>query len=293
MEQQPLFLKTISPTKTRLDVFTEKATQALKGLDADTVHRTRIATRRLRVALAYVRPFYPEPEIRRLRMVLRQVNRWLGDIRTLDVNRKLLQEEKTRSGRLLHHREMIEVIEKALERDRKDALSRRPPLFSAEGLERIEHEIKLLLAAPDVSATTEDLQAAGADLLMDLQQATRKRWKRYSRKESKKALHGLRIAVKQLRYALEIYDEHHGLGDRESLRRLVKLQDRLGGVHDLEAFLAWVKRSRSLQIVALRSRRIRDERGDLLKEWGRITHKKEEKLLESLCRKGRKPWKFI
>ena len=50
-------------------------------------------------------------------------------------------------------------------------------------------------------------------------------------------LHGVRIAAKKLRYAMELAHELRLLSSRRPLRRLERMQDTLGHLHDLQILL--------------------------------------------------------
>jgi CHAD domain-containing protein len=52
---------------------------------AETIHNTRVATRRLRAALRHLEPCFMAQESERLRLEVRRIARLLGQVRDLDI----------------------------------------------------------------------------------------------------------------------------------------------------------------------------------------------------------------
>ena len=214
---------------------------ARKG-DVNGVHQARVATRRLREAL----PLLAKRRVgRKLRKQVRRLTRGLGPVRELDVAlmtldqihasgdapeggvrrlREVIGEER---GRLLV--EMIRQIDRLdLKKLQKKVLAARLPAGSAKGGTRGDRR-PLDQADARAARRAEDVRAA-IDNAAGIYLADR--------------LHAVRIAVKKLRYAMEIARELRASRAQARLRTLRRVQDLLGRMHDLEVLIA---RTRALQ----------------------------------------------
>ena len=219
-----------------------RALPAARKGDVNGVHQARVATRRLREAL----PLLAKRRVgRKLRKQVRRLTRGLGPVRELDVAlmtldqihasgdapeggvrrlRDVIGEER---GRLLV--EMIRRIDRFdLKKLQKKALADRPPETSGKGGTR-RGRTPLEQADARASRRGEDVRAA-IDNAAGIYLADR--------------LHAVRIAVKKLRYAMEIAHELRASRAQARLRTLRRVQDLLGRMHDLEVLIA---RTRALQ----------------------------------------------
>jgi len=214
---------------------------ARKG-DVNGVHQARVATRRLREAL----PLLAKRRVgRKLRKQVRRVTRGLGPVRELDVAlltldqihasgdapeggvrrlREVIGEER---GRLLV--EMIRQIDRLdLKKLQKKTLVNRSYGAPGKGATRASRK-PLEQADARVARRAEDLRAA-IDNAAGIYLADR--------------LHAVRIAVKKLRYTMEIARELRASRAQARLRTLKRVQELLGRMHDLEVLIA---RTRALQ----------------------------------------------
>ncbi len=212
--------------------------------DVTAIHQARVATRRLREALPLMTT---GASGRKLERIVRRVTRSLGPVRELDVALLMLEDlaaskEVPRAGvlslqqvireeRRLLHRDLVRSLERcnlaklekksvAAARDRDDGAGGRPRTRDPQRLEaarrRAARRARRLHAAID--------NAAGIYL--------------------PDRLHEVRIAVKKLRYAMEIARELSGSRAVAKLLALKRAQDLLGRMHDLEVLIA---RTRAVQ----------------------------------------------
>ncbi len=212
--------------------------------DVTAIHQARVATRRLREALPLMTT---GASGRKLERIVRRVTRSLGPVRELDVALLMLEDlaaskEVPRAGvlslqqvireeRRLLHRDLVRSLERcnlaklekksvAAARDRDDGAGGRPRTRDPQRLEaarrRAARRAQRLHAAID--------NAAGIYL--------------------PDRLHEVRIAVKKLRYAMEIARELSGSRAVAKLLALKRAQDLLGRMHDLEVLIA---RTRAVQ----------------------------------------------
>lgn len=221
----------------RLRALTRALPGAKKG-DAEQVHQARVATRRLREALPLV---LAGPRQRAFGRKVRRLTRALGPVRELDVALATLDEighdggappaaiarlkQVVRQERRLLHAGMCREIGRAdLEKLRRrivalaakgrlDAPERRDPKLMVRGWEIAARRAMRLQAA---------IENAAGIYLPD-------------------RLHDVRIAVKKLRYALEVTRELSGSRAAARLHVLKEAQDLLGRMHDLEVLIARVR----------------------------------------------------
>jgi CHAD domain-containing protein len=211
---------------------------ATKG-NREALHQARVASRRIREALPLLAP---GNRVRRIERQVRKITQALGPVRELDVALQILDEidgsrEASRGalarlrqavGRERHllHADMKRRLEdcdlaklrkRALGVARKSAqLPRRDPVRIARARQRAARRAERLRAA---------IESATGIYLPD-------------------RLHEVRIAVKKLRYALELVRELTGSRAMSRLNTLKKAQDLLGRMHDVEILIA---RTRAVQ----------------------------------------------
>jgi CHAD domain-containing protein len=208
--------------------------------EAESIHRMRVASRRLREALpllaaAVAASGGADAPHRKIARALRRVTRALGGVRELDVALAFLDEIRASNPALAG---AVAAVRQAVrwERDvrRRTMLSR----LQRANLEKIKRRVSARLvdvqvAGPDPAWLTRlgrriAVRAAGveaaAEAAGDLYAPNR--------------LHGVRIATKKLRYALELARELASLPTIGAVRRLKGMQDLLGRMHDLEVLAA-------------------------------------------------------
>ena len=223
----------------RLAALSRTLPGARKG-DVHAVHQARVATRRIREAL----PLVARGRIgKSLKKSVRKLTRALGPVRELDVAllnldqlrsagdvsesaiarlRQLITEERQRLGaemvRLISHYNLPKFQKKAVDAAARgaEASGTLAPRRIAAAVSRAARRAEGLRAAID--------SAAGIYL--------------------PDRLHQVRIAVKKLRYALEVARDLSGSRATARIRTLKRVQDLLGRMHDLEMLIA---RTRAIQ----------------------------------------------
>jgi CHAD domain-containing protein len=218
---------------------------------ARAVHRARVASRRLREALPVaggVRPTAPALVARRQ---LRRVTAALGDVREMDVALQTFDQEAQAHRwppaivrRLRHHLEG--------ERQRRDVQMH-------AGLDRID----LDRLSAEITALAHGLEARAAT-------AWRRRLTTRLRQRARavvralaalgtlyvpEPLHMARIAIKKLRYTLELAKGATGAPVASDISTLRNAQDLLGGLHDLQILQAHVQALAARAVADRRARR--------------------------------------
>ena len=224
----------------RLAALTRALPAAQKG-DPSSLHQARVATRRLREALPLVSSGGRE---RKLEKTVRRLTRVLGPVRELDVSLQIL-DEMEKSG---------DVPRSAVVRLRRAVLEDRHPMHR-DMLKYVEHcdlgklqkrTLAVTRRASKKSSVAKDqTQITGAyaraarraeGLRMAIEQA--------AGLYLPDRLHEVRIAVKKLRYAIEVARALSRSRAEGQLNTLRKAQDTLGRMHDLEVLIA---RTRTVQ----------------------------------------------
>jgi CHAD domain-containing protein len=212
---------------------------AQKG-DVHAVHQARVATRRIREALPLVARGRTGKSLKKS---VRTLTRVLGPVRELDVALMNLDQLRT-SG---------DVSEAAIARLRQLITEERQRL-GAEMMRHVSHYNLSKLQKKAVDAAARGPAPSGPRdprrLAVALRRAARRAEGVQVAMENAAGiylpdrLHHVRIAVKKLRYALEIAQDLSGSRATARINKLKRVQDLLGRMHDLEMLIA---RTRAIQ----------------------------------------------
>jgi CHAD domain-containing protein len=212
--------------------------------DAEALHRTRVASRRLREVL----PVIEAPSrggdapAGKGRGRVRRLTRALGGVRELDVALALLEELSSSESELAV---TTAIVRTEIQRERA--------VRYAEMIRSVE-DIKPARIARDLASLAEDPGApSGAEQHRRLRDRLLRRAKRLEATIDEAGalyafdrLHAVRIAAKKLRYVLELVQEMTRVGTRRLVGRLKQAQDLLGRLHDLEVLAGHVRRAAGL-----------------------------------------------
>jgi CHAD domain-containing protein len=222
----------------------KRALPAATAGDVNAIHQARVATRRLREALPLV---VAGSSKRKLGRIVRKLTRALGPVRELDVANLMLEDFAT-------------------EREAPRAGAARLQQFVRDERQRMHSDLVRSIERCDIDklarkaiavAQHHDQAMAGKRRVRDprqLEHARRRAARRALRLRAAienaaaiylpDRLHQVRIAVKKLRYAMEIVRELSGSRATAKLLALKRAQDLLGRMHDLEVLIA---RTRAVQ----------------------------------------------
>lgn len=219
----------------RMNALTRALPGARQG-DPLLVHQARVASRRLREALPLVAS---GSKGRKLERSARRLTRALGPVRELDVALEMLEgmttggeaprgaitrlQQVVREERQRMHAEMCSRVSRV----DIEKLRRRAASAAAKGSEGSRRDPKRvadaqLRAARRAVRLREAIESAAGLYLPD-------------------RLHEVRIAVKKLRYAMEVSRELSGSRALARIRTLKEAQDLLGHMHDHEVLIARVR----------------------------------------------------
>lgn len=208
------------------------------GGDVNAIHHARVATRRVRAALPIVTR---GSRRRKLKKSFARLTRGLGGVREVDVA-VLTLDELTSDASV--PREGLEQLRAVLQEERQHLYADMTAVVERVDLDRLQRKT---MAA--VERALED----------DREQLNLKRLKSVIKRAGKRALdlqaaienagniyladrlHQVRIAVKKLRYVLEIARELSRSRASARIRMLKNVQDLLGHMHDLEVLITRIR----------------------------------------------------
>jgi len=245
MKRGPAHIMSLSSTrsnllKKRLDQFTRVLNLVEQG-DVRGLHRARVASRRLRELLPMLQ--LDHERARKLSRRLKKVTSRLGAVRELDVLLLLVDElHEARRGRT----GSLNRVGISVAKDRDDArkrLATRLPIDAmrrlGDKLDRVVEELAEEERAPRIvarswhAAVDAQLSARAARLGKALADA--------GAMYLPERLHTVRIAIKKLRYALELSNEITGTTRDPKLTALKRGQELLGRMHDLQVLVERVR----------------------------------------------------
>lgn len=235
----PLWIAARQMLKIHGKEFFKRWSKVVKSYDVEEIHDLRVASRRLREALALFEPCFAEKSMSRLSRKVKRVTGVLGDLRNTDEAiiffSRLSAEEQQQSESEL--KELLSALEKERAAARKqlhaDLERLQPgPLRSA---------LKEELAALQLFGSTridplQDLSSFANSAIAARELPLAGLLPRALDEADASAQHRLRIAVKRMRYRLEILEPLFGPEFSELHATLKGYQELLGKLHDLDVF---------------------------------------------------------
>ena len=215
----------------------EKGARA--GQDIEAVHAMRVATRRMRSALALFEPYYRRRAIKSLGRGLKRTARALGAVRDLDV---FLERAEAYRQRLPEARQAeLDPMLRHWQRQRDAARDDLIGWLDSSDFEKFEAEVRAFFdASDDVVAK---VKGDGVQPTLVRHLAPVVVWEAYARVRAYdtvvvdapiETLHLLRIEGKRLRYTLEFFAEDLGPHAGWLVAQAVQMQDHLGALHDAD-----------------------------------------------------------
>jgi len=232
----------MSSSRRRYELLTKRLNQFTRMLpalgegDVRALHRTRVASRRLREILPVLQL---KPDLaERLGRRLRKVTERLGSVRELDVLAALVVELQD-SGR--HDPQVLRRVASFIAKDRLRARAHLGAKLPTGELERIARKIEKVggdlrdrKASRGWQWAVDARVSRRADTLMKALDAAGSIY-------LPARLHHVRIAVKKLRYASEVAGDAAGVTSSPDIRTLKRSQDVLGRLHDAQVLIERVR----------------------------------------------------
>jgi CHAD domain-containing protein len=226
----------------RRDALAKHLPNALTG-DSHSVHQARVASRRLRETLPIVGADLDGAKdakgAKKVRRRMRQLTRALGPVRELEVTLGMVAPDGGADGEKDPTARGREHVAAMLRRDLEKARERLTAEISGQKVEDWLGQMEAIEQAIDpVEAPTkwrselaERLDTRAANLRKALDDA--------GVLFDSERLHQVRIALKRLRYALELAGELRVASTAAAVRDLKKVQDILGTLHDHDVLMEY------------------------------------------------------
>ncbi len=242
-----------------LDAFSQEIGGVKAAQDSEYIHRMRVASRRLRAALPLFASCIPEKKYRQWMQEIQRITRALGDARDTDVQiafliklekRKaagILAKDPNPAQRILFKGEAESILLSLLQKKRKKLQT---AVVSA--LEKLENsgvinDMRIFFGDQKEKARSTRKKpspygiapvaamriARRLDLLL-----SHEPW--VHNPDAIAEHHAIRIAAKKLRYTMEIYAPLYRRGLKKTLRRIKKIQEILGDLHDCDVWIDMV-----------------------------------------------------
>jgi CHAD domain-containing protein len=233
----------------QLDEFTRQS-RRIYADDVEPLHRNRVASRRLREALSLLQP--GSETTRKLSRRLRKVTRQLGRVRELDVLmltiRELGRDTRYPSTAL---RQVAVAVEEVREWVRDDLAAKLPPAKIWRLARNLERIIKRLESEQKRSHRRSEGRPGPLQQTLSDRTTLRAVQARCAIETAgavyvPERLHAVRIAVKKLRYSVELAANVRRRRMTADFAALKSAQDFLGRLHDLNVLIArarWVQAS--------------------------------------------------
>jgi CHAD domain-containing protein len=205
---------------------------------ARSLHQARVASRRLREMLP-VTGVAAGARSGKTRRIVRRLTRALGPVREIDVALALLDEVAKRHPKV--PAPAIAAVRERLQQERaqrqKDMIAR----LERVKLEKLTRRVRELGAAIGDSADDAAWHEALADRLRSRSRRLRQAIAGAGALYSPERLHVVRIAIKKLRYALELARDSGAAPAGPLVRTLKSVQEGLGELNDLQVLIAHVR----------------------------------------------------
>ena len=217
-----------------LDHLLRNEDAALAG-DAEGIHQMRVAVRRLRAILSAFAPMLPTEQGRWVKQELRWFGDVLGEARNLDV---FIGDLLAPARVALPDASEFERLAQAAERQRRKSHAGAIKAISSTHYTEALLALLRWLDAGDwhlaaAEALHQPVETLAPVLLDRCRAKAEKRAKNFARQSPKKR-HRLRIALKKLRYAAELFAPLYGAPEtKQFIQRLKRLQDDLGDANDV------------------------------------------------------------
>jgi len=208
------------------------------GDDIEELHDMRVASRRLRAAIALFAHVLPA-DAARLRPELAWVGQTIGTVRDLDVQLEQLDEWTATVPE--PDRAPLERLRALLARERTEARSEMLQALDSPRYERFVRRFGAMLRSRSGTRTAPALTSA-PDLIARRHRELRKARRRIGADAVPGEYHRLRIAGKRFRYALEFVADVYPGETKPLVRRTVALQDLLGAYQDADVAVGRLRR---------------------------------------------------
>jgi putative phosphoesterase len=227
-----------------LEVFENQISGVIDNTDSECVHKTRVASRRLRAALPIFRCCFPRKEYKKWKREIRNITRLLADSRDLDVQITFVQQyiEKLGSSK---EKANLNIL---LQNHKNQRNNIQPNLVN--GIEKLleSHTLEEIKMSCQQSISVKAMATFDKTIILE-----KARWniafglqnffgmEEYVHKENEKQKHHeMRIFAKKLRYTMEIFSPMYQNTLSKEIDAVKKFQDTLGEMHDCDVWIEYI-----------------------------------------------------
>jgi CHAD domain-containing protein len=230
---------------TRFDELLSWREGALDWNDPEGVHSMRVASRRLRSASRDFLPYVRKRRLARVLKGLKQLAAALGEVRDHDVAILGLEEIRKQAPR--ESAAALNELIQSRKAIREEARRELEAAITAEELQALQTEFvtrvdEATALSQRKSKQTDEPQLTFAGISRAIILARLKEFEKLSNSLFKpldgEALHDMRIAVKRLRYALELFQPCWPRSLATHAQRAARIQTALGDIHDCDVWIA-------------------------------------------------------
>jgi CHAD domain-containing protein len=226
----------------RLQALTQEMEGVRLAQDMECVHRMRVASRRLRSALALFGECLPRKKLADWQKQIRRITRALGAARDTDVQIDWL-DEILRDLTDSRHKAGVERLRLRLRQKRAqlqtDVIQALDQLAASQTASEMEQTLRQDLVQARLNQVKADspyvYERARAAIALRLEE-----FLAYEgcvrRPEQVEELHAMRIAAKRLRYTMEVFAPLYEDNLKEPLKATRAAQDVLGDIHDCDVW---------------------------------------------------------
>ena len=216
------------------------------GLRGETVHRLRIAARRLRSVLTTYGPMFEPGAVDALRDELRWLGGELSDARDSEVMRRHLDTLITDEPPATVHTALRQRIDDDLDRAHRRAHAAAVDAVASERFRRLVRALDAVVTAPALRPRASKRARTALPALLERDARRLRRARQEARRtrgatNRDEALHEVRKKAKRLRYAAESATPVLGQRAKRLAKRARKVQDTLGARQDTVASRAWLE----------------------------------------------------
>lgn len=200
--------------------------------DAEAVHNLRVSSRRLRAVMTVFASHLRSNRAKKVGQALRKVTRSAGGAREWDVHGETLARQhaaSTREGERAAIEHMLELVDARRAHEHARMTRRLAKIDFA----RLGRSVRWLSEHLVSTATGQALPQAAWSVLEPLVREALCGMTRLRERERADEMHTQRIAVKRLRYAIELLEPAFADGHARLVARCKQLQEILGRHHDL------------------------------------------------------------
>ena len=224
--------------------FFARWSKVAKSFDEEEIHDLRVASRRLREGLALFAPCFPVQERKRLAKKVKKVTRMLGEMRNTDeaVNFFAGLSDKESEGA----REDVQGLLAALGHERELTHQKLETRFGNFDPTPLKDDFRVIRADGNLFTSVAadplmELVSFAGEAIISRAHAVGELLPHALEEDNGAAQHQLRIAIKKLRYRLELLSPLIGNGYEELHGTLKDYQDVLGKLHDVDVFVEIVQ----------------------------------------------------